>query len=64
MRGPNARAATPAKAAAAGDLVVVRIPPRPSAAVSVHQHVGQPVVDLSNYIPERDHGYAGCTTWP
>ena len=42
--GPRARAATPAEAAAAGDLVVVTIPLRAYRAV----------IDTNNYYPDRD----------
>ena len=52
--GPHARAATPAEAAAAGDLVVVSIPPRAYPAVPAQPLAGKPVLDTINYIPERD----------
>src|SRR5947209_2102434 len=52
--GPSARAATPAEAAAAGDLVVVSIPPRAYPAVPVEPLAGKPVLDTINDIPERD----------
>jgi predicted dinucleotide-binding enzyme len=52
--GPRARAATPAEAAAAGDLVVVSLPPRAYPAVPVQPLAGKPVLDTINYIPERD----------
>jgi 8-hydroxy-5-deazaflavin:NADPH oxidoreductase len=52
--GPRARAATPADAAAAGDLVVVSLPPRAFTAVPVQPLAGKPVLDTINYIPERD----------
>jgi predicted dinucleotide-binding enzyme len=52
--GPRARAATPADAAAAGDLVVVSLPPRAYQAVPVRPLAGKPVLDTINYIPERD----------
>ena len=52
--GPLARAATPAEAAAAGDLVVVSIPPRACPAVPVQPLAGKPVLDTINYIPQRD----------
>jgi predicted dinucleotide-binding enzyme len=52
--GPRARAATPAEAAAAGDLVVVSLPPRAFAAVPAEPLAGKPVLDTSNYIPVRD----------
>jgi len=52
--GPRARAATPAEAAAAGDLVVVSIPPRAYLAVPAQPLAGKPVLDTINYIPQRD----------
>ena len=52
--GPRARAATPAEAAAAGDLVVVSIPPRAYPAVPEKPLAGKPVLDTINYIPQRD----------
>ncbi len=48
--GAAARAATPAGAAAAGDLVVVSIPPRAYPAVPVKPLAGKPVLDTINYI--------------
>jgi 8-hydroxy-5-deazaflavin:NADPH oxidoreductase len=50
----RARAAAPAEAAAAGDLVVVSIPPRAYMAVLVEPLAGKPVLDTINYIPQRD----------
>jgi predicted dinucleotide-binding enzyme len=52
--GPRARAATPAEAAAVGDLVVVSLPPRAYLAVPAEPLAGKPVLDTINYIPERD----------
>ncbi len=52
--GPLARAATPAEAAAAGDLVVVTIPLRAYTAVPVDATAGKIVLDTDNYYPERD----------
>jgi 8-hydroxy-5-deazaflavin:NADPH oxidoreductase len=52
--GPPARAASPLEAAAAGDLVVVSIPPGAYPAIPVEPLAGKPVLDTSNYIPERD----------
>ena len=52
--GPHAQAATPADAAAAGDLVVVSIPPRAYPAVPEKPLAGKPVLDTINYIPQRD----------
>jgi predicted dinucleotide-binding enzyme len=61
---PPAAAATPAEAAAAGDLVVVSIPPRAYPAVPVEPLAGKPVLDTINYIPERDGGYRSWTMPP
>lgn len=52
--GPRARAATPAEAAGAGDLVVVSLPPKAYSAVPVEPVAGKAVLDTINYIPERD----------
>lgn len=52
--GPNARAATPAAAAAAGDMVVVTIPLKSIATVPVAPLAGKIVIDTNNYYPERD----------
>ena len=52
--GPRARAATPAEAAATGDLVVVALPPKAYPEVPVQPLAGKPVLDTINYIPERD----------
>ena len=52
--GDAARAATPAEAAAAGDLVVVTIPLRAIDRVPVEPLVGKVVVDTNNYYPQRD----------
>ncbi|MEV4482204.1 NADPH-dependent F420 reductase [Micromonospora coxensis] len=53
--GPRARAATPAEAAAAGDLVVVTIPLRAYREVPVAPLAGKTVLDTNNYYPaERD----------
>ena len=56
--GPQARAATPSGAAAAGDLVV-SIPPRAYPAVPVKPLAGRPVLDTINYIPQRDERIPG-----
>ncbi|MFI9640151.1 NADPH-dependent F420 reductase [Micromonospora sp. NPDC051925] len=55
--GPRARAATPAEAAAAGDLVVVTIPLRAYREVPAAPLVGKTVIDTNNYYPERDGRY-------
>ncbi|MFF3854967.1 NADPH-dependent F420 reductase [Micromonospora sp. NPDC002575] len=52
--GPRARAATPAEAAAAGDLVVVTIPLRAYREVPAGPLAGKIVIDTNNYYPERD----------
>jgi predicted dinucleotide-binding enzyme len=52
--GPNARAATPVEAAAAGDIVVVSIPLKSYRAVPVEPLAGKIVIDTNNYYPERD----------
>jgi predicted dinucleotide-binding enzyme len=52
--GPRARAATPAEAAAAGDLVVVTIPLRAYREVPAAPLAGKTVIDTNNYYPERD----------
>ncbi len=52
--GPNARAATPAEAAAAGDVVVVTIPLKNYQDVPVEELRGKIVIDTMNYYPDRD----------
>ncbi|HEV7187242.1 MAG TPA: NADPH-dependent F420 reductase [Blastococcus sp.] len=52
--GPRARAATPAEAAAAGDLVVVTVPLKAYREVPVEPLRGKVVVDTNNYYPQRD----------
>lgn len=52
--GPNARAATPAEAGAAGDLVVVTVPLKNYRDVPVEPLAGKVVIDTNNYYPERD----------
>ncbi|MEV0201212.1 NAD(P)-binding domain-containing protein [Nonomuraea sp. NPDC050691] len=52
--GPKARAATPAEAAAAGDLVVVSVPLKAYRDVPVEPLAGKPVIDTNNYYPDRD----------
>ena len=47
--GRRARAATPAEAAAAGDLVEVSVPPRAQSAVPAAPLPGKPVLDVTNY---------------
>ena len=52
--GPRARAATPAEAAAAGDLVVVTIPLKAYRSVPVEPLAGKAIIDTNNYYPQRD----------
>ncbi|MCW2637814.1 MAG: oxidoreductase coenzyme F420-dependent [Dactylosporangium sp.] len=52
--GPRARAATPAEAAAAGDLVVVSVPLKAYRNVPVEPLAGKVVIDTNNYYPQRD----------
>lgn len=52
--GPHARAARPAEAAEAGDLVVVTIPLRAYPSVPVEPLAGTVVIDTNNYYPQRD----------
>ena len=52
--GPNARAATPAEAAEAGDVVVVTVPLKAYRDVPVAELAGKVVIDTNNYYPERD----------
>ena len=52
--GPKARAATPAEAAAAGDLVVVTIPLKNIETVPVAPLADKVVIDTNNYYPQRD----------
>ena len=52
--GEHARAATPAEAAAAGDLVVVSIPFRAVKDLPVEPFAGKIVMDTNNYYAQRD----------
>ena len=52
--GPRARAATPAGAAAAGDIVVVTVPLKNYRQVPVAPLAGKIVIDTNNYYPDRD----------
>jgi len=56
--GPKARAATPAEAAAAGDIVVVTVPLRAYRDVPAEPLAGKVVIDTNNYYPERDGVFA------
>ncbi|MFE2493069.1 NADPH-dependent F420 reductase [Streptomyces scopuliridis] len=52
--GEHARAATPAEAARAGDLVVATIPLRAYEQLPAAALAGKTVIDTMNYYPERD----------
>ena len=52
--GGHARAASPAEAAAAGDLVVVTVPLRAYRSVPAEPLAGKVVIDTNNYYPGRD----------
>jgi predicted dinucleotide-binding enzyme len=52
--GPRARAATPAEAATAGEIVVVTIPLKAYRDVPVEPLRGKVVIDTNNYYPQRD----------
>ncbi len=52
--GPKARAATPAEAAKAGDIVVVTLPLKNYKTVPVEPLAGKVVIDTNNYYPQRD----------
>ncbi len=52
--GPQARAATCAEAAAAGDLLVVAIPVKAYFDLPAAPFAGKVVMDTGNYYPERD----------
>lgn len=52
--GPRALAATPAEAAAAGDIVVVTVPLKAYRQVPVEPLRGKVVIDTNNYYPQRD----------
>ena len=52
--GASAKAATPAEAGAAGDVVVVTVPLKALAQVPVEPLAGKIVIDTNNYYFERD----------
>src|SRR3954447_3981106 len=52
--GPRARAATPADAAVAGDIVVVTVPLEAYRQVPAEPLRGKVVIDTNNYYPDRD----------
>ncbi len=64
--GPLARAATPAEAAEAGDVVVVTVPLHAYRSVPQAPLAGKVVIDTNNYYPGRDGSIAelddGSTT--
>jgi predicted dinucleotide-binding enzyme len=60
--GPRARAATPAEAAAAGDIVVVTVPLKHYRQVPVAPLAGKIVIDTNNYYPDRDGHIAELDT--
>ena len=55
--GPRARAATPAEAGEAGDLVVVSVPLRAYRSVPAQPLQGKVVIDTNNYYPGRDGNF-------
>ncbi|WP_137992759.1 NADPH-dependent F420 reductase [Streptomyces vilmorinianum] len=60
--GAQARAATPAEAAEAGDLVVATIPLHAYDRLPAAALAGKTVIDTMNYYPERDGRIAGLDT--
>src|SRR5918911_4271685 len=52
--GPQARAATAAEAAKAGDIVVVTVPLKNYRQVPAEPLAGKVVIDTNNYYPQRD----------
>ncbi|MGN7800500.1 NADPH-dependent F420 reductase [Leifsonia sp. 22587] len=52
--GERARAATPAEAASAGDIVVVTTPLAAEATLPVAELAAKIVIDTNNYYPQRD----------
>jgi predicted dinucleotide-binding enzyme len=56
--GPQARAASPAETARAGDVVVVTIPLRNYTQVPTAELAGKIVIDTMNYYPQRDGNIA------
>jgi predicted dinucleotide-binding enzyme len=56
--GPRARAATPAEAAAAAEIVVVSVPFHAHRQLPVEQLAGRVVLDTDNYYPQRDGNVA------
>ena len=60
--GEQARAATPAEAAQAGDLVVATVPLNTYAQLPAAALAGRTVIDTMNYYPERDDRIAELDT--
>jgi 8-hydroxy-5-deazaflavin:NADPH oxidoreductase len=60
--GPNARAATPAEAAGAGDLVIVSVPVRSFPDIPAAPLAGKTVIDTCNYNPDRDGRFTELDT--
>lgn len=56
--GPHARAATPAEAAAEGELVVVSVPFGRFRELPAAELAGKIVLDTNNYYPRRDGNFA------
>ncbi|MEV4701943.1 NAD(P)-binding domain-containing protein [Actinoplanes sp. NPDC049316] len=56
--GPRARAARPADAAAAGDLVVATVPFKAYPDLPAEPLAGKVVIDTTNYYPQRDGQFA------
>ncbi|GIF16489.1 NADPH-dependent F420 reductase [Actinoplanes teichomyceticus] len=52
--GPKARAATPAEAAVAADIVVVTVPLKAYPQIPAEPLAGKVLIDTNNYYPERD----------
>ena len=52
--GPRARAATPAEAAAAGDIVVLTVPLKAYPGIPAELLAGKVVIDTTNYYAARD----------
>jgi predicted dinucleotide-binding enzyme len=55
--GPQARAARPAEAAAAGDFVIIAYPYRPGDNLPVEELAGKIVLDTNNYMAWRDGNF-------
>jgi predicted dinucleotide-binding enzyme len=60
--GEQARAATPAEAAQAGDIVVATVPLKGYDQLPAAALAGKTVIDTMNYYPERDGSIAGLDT--